>query len=100
MGGSIYSPPILFFFFLKGVLGAAVLGVFLPQLCLLFKDENLKKECLIGAGSGDVCLGVCREEGIVKWMGSEKNILENWKWMLYCLASGFGDFVRKLKSFH
>lgn len=59
MGGSIYSPPVFFFFFLKGILGAAVFGVFLLQLCLLFKDENLKKECLRGARSGDVCVWVC-----------------------------------------
>lgn len=59
MGGSIYSPTVLFFFFLKGVLGAAVPGVFVPQLRLLFQDENLKKECLRGARSGDVCVWVC-----------------------------------------
>lgn len=34
-------------------------GVFLLQLCLLFKGENLKKECLRGARSGDVCVWVC-----------------------------------------
>lgn len=58
VGSSIYSASV-FFFFLKGALGAAVLDAFLPQPLLLFKDGNLKKECVRGARSGDVCVWVC-----------------------------------------
>lgn len=48
--------------------------------------------------SGCVCLGVCREEGIVKWMGSEKNILENWKWMLILPGIRVWGFCQKIKK--
>lgn len=37
----------------RPVLEAAVPGAFLPQPCLLLKDEHLKKECVRGVGMGE-----------------------------------------------